>query len=197
MLFGVYAGDAAEGEEALRPLREMGDPAMDLSSRMPFLAVHEIANEMFPSGNRYSWHSLYADDLSEDLIGRIVAAGDAAPGREVSVTVWHLDGAVSDVPTDATAYAWRDAEFLVSIDTSWRDPATDDVHLAWSESTWNDLRESEATLEGFYPGFPGFVTGEERSRMAYGDNLARLAELKASYDPENLLHSNLNVMPAR
>jgi hypothetical protein len=32
--------------------------------------------------------------------------------------------------------------------------------------------------------------------MAYGDNLARLADLKAAYDSENLLRSNLNVTPA-
>jgi FAD/FMN-containing dehydrogenase len=76
-------------------------------------------------------------------------------------------------------------------------PAADDAHLAWSEETWHDFRASDATLEGFYPGFPGFLTGEERARMAYGDNLARLAELKAAYDPENLLRSNLNVTPAR
>ncbi|WP_152041921.1 FAD-binding oxidoreductase [Salinigranum salinum] len=197
MFFGVYAGDVAEGETALAPLREMGEPAMDLSAPMPFLAVHEIANEMFPSGNRYSWHSLYASELSDDLIGRIAAAGESAPGHEVAVTAWHLGGAVSDVAADETAYAWRDAEFLVSIDTTWRDPAADEAHLVWSESTWRDLRESAATLEGFYPGFPGFVSGEERSQMAYGDNLARLAELKTEYDPENLLRSNLNVTPAR
>jgi FAD/FMN-containing dehydrogenase len=196
MFFGVFAGDVADGEAALAPLREMGEPAMDLSAPMPFLAVHEIANEMFPSGNRYSWHSLYADELSDDLLGRIAAAGDAAPGNEVAVTAWHLGGAVGDVAVDGTAYAWRDAEFLVSIDTTWRDSAADDAHLAWSEETWHDFRASPATVEGFYPGFPGFVTGEERSRMAYGDNLARLADLKAAYDPENLLQSNLNVVPA-
>jgi FAD/FMN-containing dehydrogenase len=32
--------------------------------------------------------------------------------------------------------------------------------------------------------------------MAYGTNLDRLAGLKAEYDPENLLRSNLNVAPA-
>jgi FAD/FMN-containing dehydrogenase len=197
MFLGVYTGDVADGEAALRPLREMGEPAMDLSAPMPFVAVHEIATEMFPSGNRYSWHSLYASELSDDLVGRIAAAGESAPGREVAVTAWHLGGAVSDVAADATAYAWRDADFLVSIDTTWRDPAADDAHLAWAEATWHDLRESAATLEGFYPGFPGFVTGEERARMAYGDNLARLAELKAAYDPTNLLRSDQNVTPAR
>ncbi|MFW6265904.1 MAG: BBE domain-containing protein, partial [Halanaeroarchaeum sp.] len=94
-------------------------------------------------------------------------------------------------------YAWRDAEFLVSVGATWRDPAQDDSHLAWAESSWNDIRDSAATLEGFYPGFPGFVTDETRARMAYGDNVDRLADLKGEYDPENLLHSNLNVEPSR
>lgn len=197
MFYAVYAGDAAEGEELLRPLREVGEPAMDLSARMPFMAVHEIANELFPTGNRYSWHSLYADELSDDLAERIAEAGASSPGPEAGLTLWHMGGAVSDVPPDGTAYAWRDAEFLVSIDAGWRDPAADEAHLSWAESTWNDLRASDATLEGFYPGFPGFATGEERARMAYGDNLDRLADLKAEYDPENLLHNNLNVTPTR
>lgn len=41
----------------------------------------------------------------------------------------------------------------------------------------------------FYPGFPGFAQGEERTRMAFGDNYDRLTKLKAKCDPENLLHS--------
>ena len=104
---------------------------------------------------------------------------------------------MADVAPGDTAYAHRDAEFLVDVGATWRDPRDDEAHLSWAESSWKDLRESDATREGFYPGFPGFVTGEERARMAYGDNLDRLASLKAEYDPENMLRSNLNVEPAR
>jgi hypothetical protein len=197
MILAVYAGDVNEGEEALMPVREFGEPAMDLSAPMPYLGVHEIANELFPSGNRYSWHSLYADELSDDLIDRVTDAGAKSPGPESGLTVWHMGGAVSDVAADETAYAWRDAEFLVSIEAGWRDPSADRSPLSWAESTWEDLRDSDATIEGFFPGFPGFVEGAERARMADGDNLDRLAELKVSYDPENLLHSNLNVTPSR
>ena len=197
MFYAAYAGDPAEGEEVMRPLREMGEPAMDMSTRMPFIALHEIANELFPVGNRYSWHSLYAEELSDDLIDRIAANAAKRPEGEAAVEVWHLGGAVSDVAPDATAYAHRDAEFLVDVGATWRDPAADEAHLEWAEASWRALRESGATWEGFYPGFPGFATGEERARMAYGDNLDRLAELKAEYDPENLLHSDLNVAPAR
>lgn len=66
-----------------------------------------------------------------------------------------------------------------------------------AESSWRDLRESPATREVFSPGFPGFVEGEERARMAYGATLDPLAGLKAEYDPGNLLRSNPNVALAR
>ena len=197
MFYAAYAGDPVEGEDVLRPLREMGEPAMDMSARMPFIALHEIANELFPSGNRYSWHSLYADEASDDLIERIAANAANRPEGEAAIELWHLGGAVSDVAPDATAYAHRDATFMIGTSATWRDPAADAAHLEWAEASWTDLRESEATREGSYPGFPGFVTGEERARMAYGENLDRLADLKAEYDPENLLHSNPNVAPAR
>lgn len=142
--FAVYAGDPAEGEAVLAPLRTVGEPAMDLSGRQSYLAVHEIATEMFPAGNRYSWHSLYADELSEDLLGRVARAGTSKPGPETSLTLWHLGGAVGDVA-------------------------------------------SEATLEGFYPGFPGFVEGEDRVRMTYGDNADGVHALATRYDPAGLL----------
>jgi FAD/FMN-containing dehydrogenase len=197
MFYAAYAGDPAEGEAVLRPLRELGEPAMDASGRTSFPALHEIATELFPSGNRYSWHSVYAGELTDDLVDRVSASAASRPGPEAALEVWHLGGAVSDVPADATAYAARDAQFLISVSATWRDPAEDAAHLAWAEAGWDDVSDAEGVLEAFYPGFPGFVTGDERARMAYGDNLDRLAELKARYDPENLLNSNLNVAPAR
>ena len=195
MCYAVYAGDPTEGEGILEPLRGFGESAVDMSGRMPFTALHDVARDLFLDGKRYSWHSLYAADLSDDLIDRVAAAATSAPGNESSVTLWHLGGAVGDVPADATAYAWRDAEFLVSVEAMWTDSADDDALVAWAQSTRDDLRESPATLEAFYPGFPGFVAGEERARMAYGDNYDRLADVKARYDPENLLRNNLNVAP--
>ena len=37
--------------------------------------------------------------------------------------------------------------------------------------------------------------GENRARSAYGDNCARLATLKAKYDPTNFFRLNQNIKP--
>ena len=41
------------------------------------------------------------------------------------------------------------------------------------------------------------TAGQERVRASYRENYDRLAQVKATYDPENFFHVNQNIHPAR
>lgn len=196
MVYGVYAGPADAGVAAMAPLRAFAEPLMDMSGTQPLAGVHDVARLLFPDGRRYSWHSLYATELGDDAIETLIAALLEAPSDEAELGIWQLGGAIADVESDATAFGFRDAAFLVSVDAAWEDSALDEASVAWARGVWETLRDQPATIDGFYPGFPGFVEGAERVRMAYGDNVDRLAAIKAEYDPENVFRHNLNVEPA-
>lgn len=165
---GVYAGPTEEGETAMTPLQELGESLMDTSGLRPLTTLHDPPR--FPDGRRYSWHSLYASELSDDVIQTIADGLTEAPSEMDELIIWQLGGAVADVPADATTFGFRDAAFLLSIDTAWDDPASDEEVVTWARRLWESLREQVGVLDGFYPGFPGFVEGEERARMAYGEN---------------------------
>ena len=45
-----YAGDVAEGEGVVRPLREFGPPPLDLLGPMPYTAVQDLISEANPHG---------------------------------------------------------------------------------------------------------------------------------------------------
>ena len=48
-------------------------------------------------------------------------------------------------------------------------------------------------------GYVNFMSEDDQNRAEanYGANYARLAQIKGTYDPENLFHLNQNIEPAR
>lgn len=190
----MYAGSAEEGERVLQPMRTLGGAIGDLSGRQPYVAMQSGLDPMFPDGQMYYWKSLFADDLSDEVIGAIVALYADRPFPQTLFAVRHLGGAVSQTPEDATAFGNRNAQFNISVDNTWQDPARNDEMIDWTRRTWAELREQ--TDGGVYLNFAGL--GEEAEMLAragHGRNYDRLVEVKRHYDPANLFQGNINIAP--
>jgi FAD/FMN-containing dehydrogenase len=194
VLFACHAGPVEAGEAAVRPFREVATPVADLSGRMPYVEVQQLFDPDYPDGRRYYWKSAYLRHLDDEAIRILVGHAARRPSPLTSLDVWALGGAMGRVGPAATPFARRDAPFLLGIEANWEDPAADAANIAWAREVFGDTQRFSPG--GAYLNFPGF--GEEGTALvvaAYGDNYARLREIKAAYDPGNLFRHNLNIPP--
>jgi FAD/FMN-containing dehydrogenase len=187
-----YAGDPAEGERVLRPLRTFGRPVADLIAPMPYTALQSASDAAYPNGQRNYWKSHYLDEITDDAIARIVEHAPRMTSPLSSFYLQHLGGAIGRGGADRAAFGHRDARFDFAILTVWRDPAEDAEHIAWA-------RDFAAAMQPFATGV--YVNnlgaeGAERVRAAYApETYERLVALKAAYDPDNVFRVNQNVAP--
>jgi FAD/FMN-containing dehydrogenase len=72
------------------------------------------------------------------------------------------------------------------------DPAHNEKMTEWAKEYWSDLHPYSAG--GAYVNFM-MEEGIERVQATYRDNYARLAAIKAKYDPGNLFRVNQNILP--
>lgn len=190
-----YAGPVAEGESVLQPLRELGQPLIDLSGPWPWLGLQSGFDDLFPKGEFHYWKSRGIAELDDATIDTIATLGEARPTPSTDLAIWHHGGAMSRVGETDTAYGGRDTPFLFTAEVNWTDPAQSEEAIAWGRHAWDAV--GPHSTGSVYLNFPGL--GEEKEelvRAGYGGNYDRLVELKTTYDPENLFRMNLNIPPA-
>ena len=192
---GAYAGAVEDGEPVVQPLRELGQPLIDLSGPWPWVGLQSGFDALFPKGGLYYWKSRALAELSAAAIDDIADFAVRRPSPLTDIVVWHHGGAMSRAGETETAYGGRDVRFLVSGEVSWADPALTDEAIAWGRQFWDAM--GRHSTGGLYLNFAGF--GEEKEALVkagYGANYERLAKLKAQYDPANLFRMNMNITPA-
>jgi FAD/FMN-containing dehydrogenase len=194
---GVFVGDVEEGLKITAPLRELGTPLFDMSGPTPFVGVQTGFDPLFPRNTlRAYWKSQYLDELSDGAIETIAAKAGERPAPLTLINVFAMGGAIAKIGPEDTAFATRSAPYMVSIDGMWSDAADDADNVAWVRSTWEAVKEF-GTGE-VYLNFTGRADEPPSAGVdtALGRNLARLAEIKAKYDPDNFFRVNDNIAPA-
>jgi FAD/FMN-containing dehydrogenase len=186
-------GDPAEDDTLLAPLRALGTPLFDSVARKPLSVHNAMFDPSVPPRNGYYWKSHYLAGLSDDFIDIAVERHLRAPQPWSYSLIGQLGGAIARIADDATAYAHRGVPYLININGVDDDPAQDDEIVAWTRETFDAL--APFSTGGVYVNFVG-NEGEDRVRAAYGPAYARLAAIKARYDPDNVFSTNQNVRPA-
>jgi FAD/FMN-containing dehydrogenase len=185
VLLGCYSGPVDEGERAIAPLREMGEPIADLSARMPWVEAQRFLDADYPNGRNYYWKSIYFEHLDEEVIELLKRHTEARPSPLSSIDIWLLGWTASRIDPSETAFWNRKASYMLGIEANWERREDADANIRWARGLFEAMQPYSSG--GVYLNFPGFLEDREALvRAAYGENTGRLREIKAAYDPEGL-----------
>lgn len=187
-----YCGEMSDGERAVGPLRGISEPILEAIGPQPYLEVHRALDAGAPEGQRWYSRAHYLDEIPDAAIETVLGHAKSLPGAFSFVYFEPLGGAISRVDPADTAFPHRNARYSFHILAGWMEPGEDRTVIEWAGA----FHEAMAPFAsgGVYV---NLLSEDETERIpeAYGQNYARLVELKREWDPENLFRGNQNVSP--
>jgi FAD/FMN-containing dehydrogenase len=189
-----YVGGEDDAAAAMAPLlHELPEPLMHGVAPMPHAALQGAFDGLYPRGDQWYWRADFVKEIPDEAVAIHAHFGATMPTMKSTMHLYPIDGAAHDVGSSDTAWSYRDARWGAVFAGVDPDPANVDAVRRWSI----DYMEA---LHGYSAG-GAYVNmmmdeGEERVRASYRDNYERLARIKATYDPDNLLRVNQNIKPA-
>jgi len=131
-----YSADPKAGEKALEPLLKFGKPVAKIIGLQDYVAVQkQFDGPALSERNRYA-KSGFLSAVGPRLIE--VLATEVRSDETFNVSLSHLGGAIRDREPTATAFAHREAEFIVLVSAAWKSAAEneryrDDVRTRWDK----------------------------------------------------------------
>jgi hypothetical protein len=191
-----YAGRLDDGQRVVRALRQFRTPLVDLVGPTRYVDHQRGLDDTVPHGWHYYWKATNLSSLTDEVIDVVAEHAPRARSPRSYAAIFHLGGAVARVAHDVTAYTGRDVAHTMSIDAVWLGDEDDTIapaETAWARGFLDALLPHRA---GVYVNFLDADDDASRIREAYGDDTyLRLAEVKATYDPDNVFHNNKNIRP--
>ena len=188
-----HDGDPAAAEKAIEPLRKFGETVGEHVGQMPYTAWQQAFDALLGPGARNYWKSHNFTRLEDGAIDAMTDFALRLPSPLADIFVGQVGGVANRVAPEATAYHHRDARYVLNVHARWERPDEDAACIAWA-------RDFFRATERFATGgvYVNFLTDDETARIgaAYGPNYARLAQIKRTYDPQNLFSTNQNIAPA-
>jgi FAD/FMN-containing dehydrogenase len=190
VLATFYAGDVAEGQKLIEPLRGFGDAHGEHVGAMPYAQWQQAFDPLLTPGARNYWKSHNFAELKDGALDTMIEFAGKLPTAQCEIFIGLIAGAANRVPADAMAYGHRDAKFVLNVHGRWDTAAEDEKGITWARQFF---KSSAPYASG--GAYINFMTEDEGDRVAaaYGKNYDRLAQIKQKYDPENSFRLNQNI----
>jgi FAD/FMN-containing dehydrogenase len=193
-ILGQYAGKENQLKELLTPVYQVATPSLEIIQDLPYWDAQEHLSE---DGSPELAH-----ECSRFCFGKVSPDGRDAifrnlrnwPGTSVDA-MWKyflMGGKIREVSNDATAFPFREATMISSIDLEWL-PNNNDVleeNFAWLDAFHAEMEQYTSPHC-----FINFIDRRQKNHLDayYGDHLERLKAVKRQLDPGNMFNNPKSV----
>jgi hypothetical protein len=195
----VWVGDMEAARAYLPTIRSIGSPAAEQVEEMSYVELQTSGDERHHHGLRRYSTGHYLAELSDSAIDAFLSRGIGAREPEPNLArmpgggFQAYGGAIAEVGEDDSAFSNRQTLVEFFGGATWADPAEDVERMAAARA-WGAAMEPFA--KGAYVNALADTGDAVIGRIYRPDKLARLADLKRKYDPDNVFHMNQNIRPA-
>ncbi|MFF5975448.1 FAD-binding oxidoreductase [Streptomyces sp. NPDC012769] len=194
----VWCHTGTTDEEALAKafavVADPAPPAFHFETPVPYPAIQSMFDDLIPKGLQWYWRGDFFDGITDDAIDVHRTYLERMPTELSTMHLYPVDGAAHRPGPMDTAWAYRDAVWSGVIAGISSEPADAELIHRWSVDYWEALHPH--SMGGAYVNFLGADEGGDRVRATYRGHYDRLAEVKRTYDPDNVFRHTQNIVPA-
>ena len=187
-IYACHSGDPADGPALMAPFERVAKPFLNVHGPDTYERVQHQSDGPHLS---IKLHYIKAGLVKELKPGLVDVLREFRPSNEIFVYLQNASGAVGDIAPQDTAFWNRKSMANLMILGSWKNPSDTERNRAAMRAMWEKIAPFTA---GFYTNLSEADAGS--THRNFGDNYARLSQLKRKYDPNNLLRLNSNISPA-
>ncbi len=201
---GIYSGASKQaGQAALQPLLEIGTPSYPAGPLWQQQIPYADANEhlldnvegIIPDDVKETKRCAYVERaLSEAEFQKMVDYFKTTPSPYNIVSMEPYGGAINKVAPDATAFVHRNAYFDIFTDSFWQKDSDKPEAFRWLKDYYESAPMRDIWSNHYYQ---NYVNSEYKDWQHgyFGENYARLQQVKREWDPENCFHYEQSIEP--
>jgi hypothetical protein len=196
LLAVLQSGSPAEAKELLAPVLSVGKPDVSLQAGSwadTFARLQPPSKSAIEKAKNWKFFSQFITEPypaeAIDIIGKFMKN---APSEVSDYFCSSLGGAVKKAPPGGSAFAHRDALFYAEPGAGWSGDAITPKAQAWVAEFSQAVRPY---VNGAYVNVPNPAMLDWETAY-WGDHYARLRDIKAKYDPDNVFQYEQSIRSA-
>lgn len=181
---GIFYGTPDEAISIMKPFYNVRGMEIDVQY-LPFIEAIEIIEGVYPKHEKFKTAGRFVNiNYNCSELGGIVGLVQTRPkgSKLTGLSLYALGGKVKDVDRHDTAFYYRDAKYIIALQTMWKDNKYKEDNIKWFDERFKYLK---SVTRGSYINFP-YNKLKCYDKEYYGENACMLQKINNKYDPCNV-----------